>query len=120
MLKQRRDEVARRSIPVLSAPVDLRSRESFEFLHRYFHRLAVRCNDPFVASNEGRNGDRPRRRESEVVENSTIGDLELCITGTHRPCGLMTLRQAISGMRMLVVAQCNECALSNLSLPLQR
>jgi hypothetical protein len=89
VLEQCSGDIARRAHPNFSSDVDLRGRKLIKLRGGSAHRLLMRGDDSFIASDQGGDGHGFRRGEREVVEDTPICNLRVaaCIA----PRGLLPL-----------------------------
>src|SRR5207248_9978751 len=75
-----------------------------EFLQRGTHSACMGFKNPFVFTQQSRDGNRLWRREREVVEYPSIGRAPV----TFRPCGVQSLRERLTRGGILILAQPQE------------
>src|SRR4051794_13186047 len=107
--EQRRYEIPGHSVVLCATRPDTGRSERLEFPQRRTHSTCMGFENPFVFTQESRDGNRLWRRKREVVEYAPIGRALV----TFGPRGVQSLRERLTCGGILILAQPQEIIGSN-------
>src|SRR5213594_3964581 len=116
MGEQRSNEILRQSRAIRHSLPNPRGGECLELRECDAHRPLVRLDDPFVARDEGGDGNRLRRRKREVIEDPPIC-LGVAILLAQN---VLSLSQAVARSRVLILAKGEEFSLTHFAAQSKR
>jgi len=102
--EQRRNEVPGHPVVLCATRSNASGSERLEFPQRGTHSARMGFKNPFVFTQQSRDGNRLWRREREVVEYPPIG----CAPVTFRPRGVQSLCERLTRGGILILAQPQE------------